>query len=155
MSGALAVTIDYLPGAAEVSASIHDCTAHDRWNERFCTRPQPLRAAQRSDNTTGGHPNLPTAALRLLPTDEELTVRVFTDRTLVEAYWMDGRVAMTYPVPCGNKDDPQARCDETAGEMAVGSTAAGSALLSARAWVMKSIWVSKEEVLATPRVDRQ
>ena len=86
--------------------------------------------------------------------DEELTVRICADRTLIEAYWMDGRIAMTYPVPCANKGKPESRCDQTAGEVAVGSTAGGT-LSSAQAWAMKSIWVSKETVLATPRIDRQ
>ena len=152
MSGALVITIDYTPGATEVNASIHDCTIHDQWDPRFCRLPQPLRADQRSG--TGGRPNLPTAALTLLPTDEELTVRIFTDRTLIEAYWMDGRIAMTYSVPCANKGEPESRCDQTAGEVTVGSTAGGT-LSSAQAWAMKSIWVSKETVLATPRIDRQ
>ena len=148
MSGALVITIDYTPGATEVNASIQDCTIHDRWDQRFCRLPQPLRSA------AGGHQNQPTAVLRLLPTDEELTVRIFTDRTLIEAYWMDGRIAMTYPVPCANKGEPESRCDQTAGEVTVGSTAGGT-LSSAQAWAMKSIWVSKETVLATPRIDRQ
>ena len=40
--------------------------------------------------------------LQLLPTDKEITIRVFVDRTLVEAYWMDGRVAMTSAAKPGN-----------------------------------------------------
>merc|ERR1712224_354097 len=36
-----------------------------------------------------------TDTLQLLPDDEAIALRVFTDRQVVEAYWMDGRVAMT------------------------------------------------------------
>ena len=40
-----------------------------------------------------GHP--PEDTLQLLPGEEEVELRVFVDRSLAEAYWMDGRVAMT------------------------------------------------------------
>jgi hypothetical protein len=52
------------------------------------------------------------ACLQVLPTDEEVTLRVFVDRTLIEAYWMDGRVAMTSAIHSRGDDDgetPQVR----------------------------------------------
>lgn len=87
-----------------------------------------------------------TDELRLLPQDTEITIRVFTDRTLVEAYWMDGRVAMTSATKPG---------ESRAGlpQIEVFSSVDGVELGSATVWEMQSIWVSKEEVLAAPRVD--
>jgi len=73
-------------------------------------------------------------------------LRVFVDRTLAEAYWMDGRVAMTsaiYPastVP----GSPQTY---------LFSDTDGVQVTSAVVYSMGSIWVDKEEVLQTPRVD--
>ena len=39
--------------------------------------------------------NSPVDELRLLPDEDEITIRVFSDRTVIEAFWEDGRVAMT------------------------------------------------------------
>jgi len=84
--------------------------------------------------------------LRLLPGDDEVELRVFTDRTLVEAYWMDGRVAMTSAINPGMAvaGAPQAF---------LFSDTDGVQVKSAVAYSMGSIWVSKEEVLQTPRAD--
>ena len=87
-----------------------------------------------------------TDELQLLPEDTEITIRVFTDRTLVEAYWMDGRVAMTSAT----------KSSESRGglpQIEVFSSVDGVELGSATVWEMQSILVSKEEVLATPRAD--
>lgn len=86
--------------------------------------------------------------LQLLPTDAEITLRVFVDVGVIEAYWMDGRVAMTIATqglkPVANT--PQAEAY---------TTAAGVELASAKAYTMGSIWVTPEQVLATPRRDQQ
>jgi len=92
-------------------------------------------------SVSGSH----SASLTLLPDDTEVTLRVFTDRTIVEAYWMDGRVAMTSatrPQMAAAGFDQVSVFSSTVNEVA-----------SATAWEMGSIWVNKEEVLATPRVD--
>ena len=39
--------------------------------------------------------NSPVDELTLLPDEDEITIRVFSDRTVIEAFWEDGRVAMT------------------------------------------------------------
>ena len=83
--------------------------------------------------------------LKLLPGEERLTLRVFTDRTVVEAYFNDGRVAITSGVNA-------AMVQAGSPQIVAYATAAG-ALASAEAWRMGSIWVSKEQVLATPRLD--
>jgi sucrose-6-phosphate hydrolase SacC (GH32 family) len=81
--------------------------------------------------------------LALLPGDDTITLRVFTDRTVVEAYWQDGRVAMTSAVKTAmaKPGSPQVQVFSTA----------DAQIASAEAWPMTSIWVSKEQVLATPR----
>jgi hypothetical protein len=65
---------------------------------------------------------------------------VFVDQTVVEVYFMDGRVAMTMP-SVGGAD----------GSIALQSDVATTA--SATVWKMGSIWVTPEQVLATPRPD--
>ena len=82
--------------------------------------------------------------LRLLPSDKSITLRAFTDLGVLEVYWMDGRVAITSPfdVKAGGGNGVQI------------FTSVDQQLVDAKAWEMGSIWVSREEVLATPRVDR-
>jgi hypothetical protein len=82
--------------------------------------------------------------LQLLPTDTDISIRVFVDRKLIEAYWMDGRVAMTHSHHRPTAGTPQAE---------VYSTTDGVQMVSAKAYAMESIWVSTDEVLATPRMD--
>lgn len=86
----------------------------------------------------GGVPN----TLQLLSSDAELTIRVFVDNQVLEAYFMDGRVAITAAAP-GTVQS---------GAVAVESTAAGK-LVSAEVFPMSGIWISPEEVLAMPRPD--
>ena len=90
--------------------------------------------------------------LRLLPGDRELTLRVFVDRQVVEAYWMDGRVAMTSqirPQPPAVPGTPQV------GVFAHSSAGAAVKVVEAAVWELQSIWVTKEQVLATPRQERR
>ena len=84
-----------------------------------------------------------TDSLRLSPKDRTIDVRVFVDNVMAEVYFQNGRVAMTVPSFCHS---------DTCG-MAVGASAGGASLASATAWAVKSIWVSPEEVLQTPRAD--
>lgn len=94
---------------------------------------EPMLGGSRSDE------------LKMLTSDNVLSLRVFTDRTVVEAYWMDGRVAMT-------SDVKPAMAQSGAPQVQVFATA-DSSISSVNAWEMGSIWVTKEQVLATPRVD--
>ena len=55
---------------------------------------------------------------------------------------MGGRVALTTPSTCADQ------CDVT-----VVSSVSGVSLESATVWKVGSPWVSKEQVLATPRMD--
>ena len=84
-----------------------------------------------------------TDTLRLSPSDKTITVRVFVDNVMAEVYWQNGRVVMTLPLRCGTPG-----C-----AMAVRADQPGVTLASATAWAVKSVWVSAEQVLNTPRRD--
>ena len=89
----------------------------------------PLTAAVAGGGTTD--------TLRLIAgSDKTIAVRVFVDNTVAEAYWQNGRVAMTIPLA------PTAESS-----MAV-AAAVGEVLVSkAEAWAVGSIWVTPAEVL--------
>ena len=58
-----------------------------------------------------------------------------------EAYWQDGRVAMTFPF-------------KPTAEAAIAAAASGPGVVvvqSASVWTVNQIWVTPEEVLRTPR----
>jgi len=58
----------------------------------------------------------PVETMALLPDEREITLRVFSDRTVVEAYWADGRVAMTTAFSSGGSSSSRRRAGEIAGE---------------------------------------
>ena len=88
-----------------------------------------------------------TDSLKLSPNDKTLDVRVFVDNVMSEVYFMGGRVAMTVP-SFAPKHAPA-----TGPAISVDADGAGADLVSATVWPVQSIWVSKEQVLATPRPD--
>lgn len=77
-----------------------------------------------------------SALLHLLPSDEDIEVRVFVDNTFLEAYWQDGRVAMTATL---TGTEPEAGMS-VFGEGEVQVTAVD-------VWHVGSIWITPEEVL--------
>jgi hypothetical protein len=79
-----------------------------------------------------------TDTLRLIAgRDKSVTIRVFVDHTLAEAFWQGGRVAMTVPLS-----------PTTEGSVAVAVAAVGEVTLKeAAVWKVQSIWVSPQEVL--------
>lgn len=87
----------------------------------------------------GGHKD----TLKLLSTDATLDLRIYVDNTFAEAYWMGGRVAMT--VKTGSTTE--------AGVSVSASTPV--MLMDTTVWDVNSIWVTPEEVRATPRSDAQ
>ena len=82
--------------------------------------------------------------LPLLPSEMEISVRVFVDRKSIECYWMDGRVALTVGLPPG-------LASSVRGGVVLSASAGVEA--SATLWEMGSIWATPAEVLATPRPD--
>ena len=83
-----------------------------------------------------------TDTLSLLPGDETINVTLYVDNTFTEAFWMDGRVAMTIVTATSGGND-----DVTVGASQPGITA------TATAWEVGSIWVTPEVVKQTPRRD--
>lgn len=77
-----------------------------------------------------------SATLNLLPSDTEIELRVFVDNTFVEAYWMDGRVAMTSTLISQHMSGMSLFADD--GEVTASST---------QVWSMKNIWVSADELI--------
>jgi hypothetical protein len=82
-----------------------------------------------------------TDTLSLLPSDKTLELRIFVDNTFLEAYFMDGRVAMTATL---RGSSPEAGVALFADNATV--TAA-----SVHVWHVNSIWVSPDDVVATPK----
>lgn len=80
--------------------------------------------------------------LRLLPDETTVTIRLFVDHTLSEVFFQHGRVVMTHAIAATDDSDLAIHI----------RGAAGSA--SWKVWQMKSIWVSPETVLETPRMDQ-
>merc|ERR1711924_311479 len=84
--------------------------------------------------------------LKLLPSDRTIDVRLYVDNTMTDTYWMGGRVAMTV-------DTPATESADVVVSMVGNSTASVS--VNATAWSVSSIWVTPDEVLRTPRLDRK
>lgn len=84
--------------------------------------------------------------LQLSSADKTFEVRVFADQTVVEVYFMDGRVAMTMSGPT--------QVANGSVSVLANSTAGSATTFSGSVYEMNGIWVSPEEVLATPRRDR-
>jgi sucrose-6-phosphate hydrolase SacC (GH32 family) len=82
--------------------------------------------------------------LKLSPNDKTIDMDLYVDNTFTEAYFMNGRVAMT--VPTGATNDAA---------VGVSSSADGVTMNSATAWHVSPIWVTPEDVKKTPRLDRQ
>eukprot|EP00747_Dinoflagellata_sp_TGD_P197358 gnl/TRDRNA2_/TRDRNA2_68603_c0_seq1.p1 gnl/TRDRNA2_/TRDRNA2_68603_c0~~gnl/TRDRNA2_/TRDRNA2_68603_c0_seq1.p1 ORF type:complete len:624 (+),score=69.24 gnl/TRDRNA2_/TRDRNA2_68603_c0_seq1:30-1901(+) len=84
------------------------------------------------------------STLKLLPEDTEIEIRVFIDHTFVEAYWMDGRVAISSAL-LGSSP--------TVFGMRLFNVEQAVFVSDLHVWWMKSIWKSPEQVLQTPRLD--
>eukprot|EP01043_Picozoa_sp_COSAG02_P012017 COSAG02_NODE_455_length_21984_cov_4.049760_3_plen_226_part_00 len=75
----------------------------------------------------------------MLASDTHISVRLFLDTAVAEAYFMGGRVAMTIPVAASTTD----------WSVSIGASTVAT-LINATSWGMSSIYVTKEEVLAMP-----
>ena len=77
----------------------------------------------------------PHEAMALSPGDASLSLRLFIDHTIAEAYWQGGRVVLSVPL---------ATSPESAVEL---SASVPAVVLGASAWRVAPIWVSPEAVL--------
>lgn len=102
----------------------------------------------------GGQPALQTSTLRIAKFEKTVSLRAYVDANFAEAFFQNGRVAMT--ASCW-QPEPQhtsafASCDmETANALVFASSPVK--LVSARVWSVGSIWVSPKTILETPRID--
>ena len=80
------------------------------------------------------------AELRLAPGEDHVEVRVFVDEFIGEAYFQRGREVITFDTP------PTTR----AGVLLASATDLLDCQVTA--WSIGSIWVTPEQVLATPRL---
>ena len=80
-----------------------------------------------------------SSELRLLPDEKQLTLRLFFDHTIVEAYWQE-RVAMTLPLSTVDWEGTDA-------ELALSTTTTGF-VVKAQVWSVGSMWVAPREILA-------
>ena len=75
--------------------------------------------------------------------DTGLTLRAFVDNNLAECFWQTNRVAIMVEAPA----TPEAAA------AVVNTGMPAVKLQAAAAWQVGGIWISKEEMLATPRPD--
>jgi hypothetical protein len=81
-----------------------------------------------------------TDVLRLMASDSTVSIRVFVDNVFAECFFGSGRVAMSVPL-----------MPTDASSMAVAAAVGSVTMRKAEAWSVDSIWVSREEVLKSPR----
>ena len=86
-----------------------------------------------------------TAVLPLLPEERSVSVRLFIDNGALETYFMGGRVCLSSKMRM-----------PSAGAVAIHvESSAPTTMKSANVWRLDSIWVTPEQVLATPRTRTQ
>jgi hypothetical protein len=86
--------------------------------------------------------------LWLAPADELINMTIYSDNIVIESYMQDGRVANTQALDGRSADGNGVRIECHTADPA------GCEIKSAEVWRLDSIWVSEEELLATPRQDK-
>ena len=94
--------------------------------------------------------SLKTTTLRVGSTEDTVSLRVFVDANFAEGYWNNGRVAMTVGCTPPRFDN----CDTAAAGVSLFAASAPVEVVSLTAWAVDTIWVTPEDVLRTPRIDR-
>jgi len=77
-------------------------------------------------------------------------LRVFVDANFAEGYFNNGRVALTV----GCTPPHFANCDTSVAGVSLFAVSAAVEVVSVTAWEVGSIWVTPDDVLSTPRIDR-
>jgi hypothetical protein len=124
------------------------CLKHDV--VQSCPRPDKACTSGVMTPTTqctaehhgGGGGKAFSDVVSMLPSDTHVTFRLFLDTAVAEAYFMGGRVAMTIPVAAST----------TEWDISIGASAPVT-LTNATSFGMSSIYVTKEEVLAMPKLE--
>ena len=124
------------PGRCSKLTSVRN-TAHTMWTPPAVSEGATSGVLAPS-TLLGGR----TDTLRLSPRDRTLSLRIFVDHGITEAFWQRGRVVTTR------------RADTSAEAGVVVHASAAIVLERAAVWRVGDIWVSPEEVLRTPRRTR-
>jgi hypothetical protein len=123
-------------GATGPEAKLSLCP---KMNAKLCTSgvktPQKAPRGCGSGGDGGAGPAY-TQALALLLTDAEIEIRVFTDHTILEVFFMDGRVAVTAPLVPAEDVGFGVFSEHEAVTVEVG------------AWGVSEIWITPEQVIA-------
>lgn len=90
-------------------------------------------------------------SVSMLESDSHVYFRVFIDGTVIEAYWQDGRVAMTGVFPAHTQARAQAQAAADV-HLNVEGGDPGVKVTNATSWQMSSIYITKEEVLEMTRL---
>jgi len=109
--------------------------------------PSPEPAKINNPLTVSGvkYPHAPhtrkgtSGVFKMSPQDKTLSIRVYVDNTFSEGFWQDGRMAVTVITP------------PTVEASMFLTSDADVMVESVQAWRVGSIYVSKEQILATPR----
>ncbi len=139
----VAWTFQPRPSAA-ASSSLGTCSLRNGLSN---TAQTLWRGPVHSPNTTSGvkRPSLTLGGtrdtLQLSASDRNLSIHVFVDNTMAEGFWQGGRVAMS------RQCDPPVSLN--ASVYAYASVPAS--LEEAEVWQMNDAWITKEEMLRTPR----
>jgi hypothetical protein len=143
----VAWTFQPRPSAA-ASSSLGTCSLRNGLSN---TAQTLWRGPVHSLNTTSGvkRPSLTLGGtrdiLQLSASDRNLSIHVFVDNTMAEGFWQGGRVAMSR------------QCDPPMSLRAsfYAYASAPVSLEEAEVWRMNDAWITKEEMLRTPRPDLQ
>ena len=104
-------------------------------------------AATKSGNFNCGTPGVKcyNDTLQLTARDRNITLRAFVDNNVAECYWQDNRVASFVEAP--------ATVEAAVALFSTGNSSVAQTVESVEAWRVGDIWISPEELLATPRTD--
>jgi hypothetical protein len=102
--------------------------------------PKPEGAQQAWEVRVGIHGQ--NQELALLPSDQEIELRIFVDHTISEVYFQNGRVALTTPLSA----DVEGGSSTAFAAFNRGETGEVE-LASAAAWALDTIWVQPQQVI--------
>jgi beta-fructofuranosidase len=104
-------------------------------------------AATKGGNFNCGTPGVKcyNDTLQLTARDRNITLRAFVDNNVAECYWQDNRVASFVEAP--------ATVEAAVALFSTGNSRVAQTVESVEAWQVGDIWISPEELLATPRTD--
>jgi len=127
-------SVDYVPGAAKLNVSCR--TQGDR----------PDQGLVKGSLVKGSVP--------MLPSETSFEIRIFSDATLLEVFFQQGRAAMTVQASMSATTDlvVHAAVAPSAAAAAAPTAVVETIGINATAWPMRRIWVTPDAVREAPRV---